>query len=113
VHEAGDVVEGDEVVLDILTGGHVGFAAGELVGDAGQLADLGGGEEAAGDLAADHLDAGLTLAVDAVFEAEGAEFVLGDLAGEELTGPHTEGFDLFAYDTIMLNLEVLLVGLDL
>jgi hypothetical protein len=91
----------------------VGFAAGEFVGDAGELAGLGSGEKAAGDLAADHLDAGLALAVDAVFEAEGAEFVLGDLAGEELTGAEVEGFDLLADGAIILNLKVLVVGLNL
>ena len=101
-----------EVILDVLAGGEVGFAAGEIFGDAGELAYLGSGEKAAGDLAADHLDAGLALAVDAVFKAEGAEFVLGDLAGEELTGADAEGFNLFADGAIVLNLEVLGVRLD-
>jgi hypothetical protein len=105
--------EGDEVILDVLAGGEVSSAAGEFVGDAGELADLRGGEKATGDLAADHLDTGLALAVDAVLEAEGTEFVLGDLAGEELTGAGTKGLNLFADGAIMLNLEVLLVGLDL
>jgi hypothetical protein len=77
------------------------------------LAGLLGGEKAAGDLAADHLDTGLALTVDAVLEAKGAEFVLGDLAGEELTGADAEGLNLFADGAIVLNLEVLLAGLKL
>ena len=96
VHEVGDALQGDEVILDVLAGGEVALAAAELVGDAGELVDLAGGEQSAGYFASHHLDAGLSLAVNAVFEAEGAESVFRDLAGEEGLGPVTEGFDLFA-----------------
>src|ERR1035438_1159250 len=113
VHEAGDVGERYEVILDVLAGSKVRSAAGEFVGDAGELAGLGSGEKPAGDLATHHLDAGLALPVDAVLEAERAEFVLGDLAGQELRGARAEGLDFFADSAIMLNFELLGVGLDL
>ncbi len=71
------------MILHVLAGGEVAFAAAELVGDERELLDLARREDAAGDLAADHLDACLALSVDAVFQAEGAEFVLRDFAGEK------------------------------
>ena len=71
-----------------------------------------GGQQAAGDLAAHHLDAGLALAVDAVFEAEGAELVFGDLAGQEGLGLGAEGFDLFPDGSIMLILKLFPLGED-
>ena len=76
----------------------------------GQLVHLGGGEQPAGNLAADHLDAGLALAVDAVFQAEGAEVFFGDFAGEEGGGFGAEGFDLLADEAVMYGLEVVAEG---
>ena len=83
VHEVGDLGERHEVVLNVLAGGEVAFAAAELFGDFRELVGLCGSQQAAGDFAADHLDARLALAVDAVFQAERAEIVLGDFAREE------------------------------
>ena len=67
---------------------------------------LGGGEQAAGDLAAHHLDARLALAVDAVLQAEGPEVVFGDLAGQVGHCLGAERFDLFANRSIMLILKL-------
>ena len=46
---------------------------------------LRGGQQPAGNFAAHHLDAGLALAINAVLQAEGTEFVLGD--GAASPGP--------------------------
>src|ERR1035441_5982272 len=106
VHDVGHLGQGHEVILHVLAGGDVAFAAGEPFADARQLFHLRGGEQAAGDLAAHHLDAGLTLPVDAVLEAERAEVVLRDFAGEEGVGFAAEGFDFFADQVVVLELEV-------
>ena len=66
---------------------------------------LGGRQHAAGDFGAHHLDAGLALAVDAEAQAEGAEIVVGDLAGEEFLGFGSECFDLGADGIVVLLLK--------
>ena len=106
VHQVGHAVERHEVILDILAGGEVAASAAELVGDARQLLDLRGGEQAAGNLAADHLDAGLPLSVDAVFQAEGTEVSLGNFPSQEghCLGP--EDLDFFANRLIVLILKL-------
>jgi hypothetical protein len=78
------------------------LAAAEFVGNAGELQHLFGGEKAAGDFAANHLDARLPLAVDAVFEAERAEIVFSDFAGKERGGFGTKGLDLLADRNLVL-----------
>jgi hypothetical protein len=85
-------------------------AAAELVGDPSQLLHLRGREQSAGDLAAHHLDAGLALSVNAVFEAEGAELIFGNLAIEVGAGSGTKGFDLVADYAIMFNFKLLPAG---
>ena len=57
-----------------------------LLDDAGEGLHLLGRDAAEGKLDADHLDVGLALAVDALFEAEADELVFRQLAGEELLG---------------------------
>src|ERR1022692_1130429 len=83
VHQVGDLVERDEVILDVLAGGEVTASAAELVGHARQLNHLARGEQPAGDFAAHHLDAGLTLSVDAMLQAKWTEVRLGNLPGQE------------------------------
>jgi hypothetical protein len=90
------------VILDVLAGGDVGFAAAELVGDPGKTVELGRGQQTAGDFASHHLDASLALAVYAVFQSEGPELVFRDLAGEEGECLVAEDFDLFPNCPIML-----------
>ena len=75
------------VDLDVLAGGDVALVQRRvLLDDAGEGVHLLGGDAAEGKLDADHLDVGLALAVDALFEAEADELVLRQLAGEELLG---------------------------
>ena len=78
----------------------------KVVADERQLFHLGGGHQAAGDLAAHHLDAGLPLAVDAVLEAERAEFVLRNFTRQEGAGLTAEGLDFFADQAVMPGFEV-------
>jgi hypothetical protein len=106
VHQIGDAVQRDEVILDVLPGGEVAASAAELVGHARQLIHLGGGEQPAGDLAAHHLDAGLALSVDAVLQAEWTEVSLGNLPSQEghCLGP--EGFDFLPNRFIVLILKL-------
>jgi hypothetical protein len=47
------------------------------------------------------------LPVDAVLEAERAEFVLRDFAGQEGVGLTAEGFDFFADQPVMLAFKLL------
>jgi hypothetical protein len=93
------------MVLDVLAGGEVAPTAAELVGDPAQLRHLGGGQQAAGNLAADHLDSRLPLPVDTMLEAEGAKIVFRDFTGKECLGGSAEGFDLFANGPGMLRFE--------
>ena len=106
MHEVGDAIERDEVILDVLAGGEVAAAAAELVGDARQLIHLGGGEQAAGDFAAHHLDAGLALSVDAVLQAEWTEVRVGNLPSQVGHCLGAEGFDFFANRFIVLILKL-------
>ena len=79
----GDPLELDEVELDVLPGGDVAPAPGVLVGDVGHDVELVGGEGPVGDLHPHHLVvAALALPVDAVVQAEDAEHVLVELAGQ-------------------------------
>jgi len=105
-HEICDAVERDEVILDVLAGGEVSAAAAEFVGNPCESVGLGSGEESAGDLAAHHLDAGLSLAVDPVFQPVGAEILVGNLPCQvgQCLGP--EGLDLFPNRCIVLILKL-------
>ena len=75
------------VDLDVLAGGDVALVQRRvLLDDAGEGVHLLGRDPAEGKLDPDHLDVGLALPVDALFEAEADELVLLQLAGEELLG---------------------------
>ena len=70
-----------------------------------ELLELARGSEAAGDLHAYHLDAGLALSVDAMFQAEGTEFVVGNFAGDERGGLLAEDLNFLPDGLIVLNLK--------
>jgi hypothetical protein len=110
MHEAGDARQRHEVVLDILARGEVPAATPEFIGYAAQLLRLGRGQQAAGDLASHHLDAGLPLAVNAVFQPEGAKLIFCNLASEVCLGSFAEGFDLLANYAIMFNFKLFTTG---
>src|SRR6185436_11269531 len=78
-----DVGRGHEVELHVLARRDVALAAGEPLGDVGERLELRGRDDAAGELGADHHQAVLALAVDAVQEAERAPVVGGQLAALE------------------------------
>ena len=82
-HHVGDPLEVDEVELDVLPGGDVAPPTRVRVGDVGQHLQLLGRDRAVGQLDPDHLVvAALALAVDAVVQAEDAETVLVEVAGQ-------------------------------
>jgi hypothetical protein len=83
----------------------VAAAAAEFVGNPGQLTNLRGGEQPAGNFAAHHLYAGLALSVDAVLQAKWTEVGVGNLPGQvgDCFGP--ERFDFFPNRSIMLILK--------
>ena len=81
-----------------------------LLDDAGEGLHLLGRDAAEGKLDPDHLDVGLALAVDALFEAEADELVLVQLAGEELLGFVVEVVELALDDRDHVAGDVL-VGL--
>ena len=93
------------MVLNVLPRGKVAFTPAKLLGDDGQLLRLPGGQQAARDLAAHHLDSALALAVDAMFEAEGTEFILRDFAGQELRGSLAKRLNLLADQAIVFNFK--------
>jgi hypothetical protein len=97
------------VILHVLPGGEVAFAARALVGDGSHLPHLARGKQAARDLGADHLDAFLALAIDPAAKPERPEFVGGQLACEEVLGLRPEQFDVFANGPIVFLLKELLV----
>ena len=82
-HDRRDVFEVDEVELNVLSGGDVAPAAGVRVGDVPHEIHLLGQRGAVRDLDPHHLVvAALSLAVDAVVQAEDAEDVLVEVPGE-------------------------------
>ncbi len=85
----------DVVQLDVLTRRDVPLAQRDVLLDhVGERVDLVRVDAAEWQLHADHLTLGLTLAVDALLEAEADELVLGDVAGEEATGLGVEVVEL-------------------
>ena len=75
------------VDLDVLAGRDVALVERRVALDhVGEGVHLLRRDAAERQLHADHLHVGLALAVDALFEAEADELVLGQLAGEELLG---------------------------
>ena len=82
-HDLGDLLELHEVDLEVLAGGDVAPPPRVRLGDVGEHVELLGVDPAVGQLHPDHLVvAALALAVDAVVEAEDAEDVVADVAGE-------------------------------
>ena len=84
-----------EVELHVLAGGEVAPAARVGLGDVAEHLELVGLDLAVRDLHPHHLvEAALALAVDALVEAEHAEDVVVDLAGEEAARAVLEGGEL-------------------
>ena len=94
------------MVLDVLPRGEMAAAAAELVRNARELFRLPGSEQTARDLAAHHLNSRLPLPINAVLEAERAELVLGDLAGEEGLRLPAEDLNLLADGAVVLLVEL-------
>ena len=88
------LVEFDVVDLEILARGDMRVALGEAAGDVGHLARPGDRQDAAGNLDAHHLHAGLALAVDAEPEPEGGEAVVGPVSRPVLGDRVAEGVDI-------------------
>lgn len=105
VHQIGCASERNEVILHVLARGDMALPAGELVGDLAELLELARGSKAAGDLHAYHLDAGLALSVNAMFQAEGTEFVVGNFAGDERRCLLAEDLNFLPNGIIVLNLK--------
>ena len=77
----------DVVELDVLTGGDVALAQrGVLVGHLTQALHCLRGENAAGNLDANHLHVGLALAVHTLPQAEGSEYGVVQLPGIKACG---------------------------
>ncbi len=93
-HDRPDVLERSEVQLNVLARRDVADAGGIAVGHLGDDPALRGVEAPEGNLDADHLHAGLSLAVDPVLEPEGPEQVLGQFAAEHLRGLFLERLNL-------------------
>jgi hypothetical protein len=94
------------VILDVLPGGEVTASAAELVGHTRQLSYLVRGEQPAGDFAAHHLDARLTLSVDAVLQAKWTEVGFGNLPSEEGHGLGAESLNFLPNRYIVLILKL-------
>ena len=96
-HDRPDVLERGEVQLNVLARRDVADAGGIAVGHLGDDPELRGVEAPEGNLDADHMHAGLALAVDPVLKAEGPEQVLGQCAAKHLRGLVLERLDLPEY----------------
>ena len=75
------------------------------------LAHLRGRQDSARNLCADHVNAGLPLAVDAAAQALRTKLVVRDLAGHELFGIGAEQLDVGSNGSVVLGLSLLLEGL--
>ena len=98
----------NKMILNVLAGGEVSLAAAELVGDGGQLIHLRRGHRSARDLGADHVHAGLPLAVYATAQALRTELVVGQLASRELLGVGTEELDIGSNCGVVLRFRLVL-----
>jgi hypothetical protein len=94
------------MVLQILPRGEMPAPAAEFVGDFRQPLQLRGGHHATRKLRAHHLHARLPLPINAVAQAERAEFVFGDRAGQHLLRFRAEPLDLFTNGLLVLLFEV-------
>ena len=106
VHEVRNPRQGNEMVLQVLARGEMTFACRIFVGNGGQSVQLGGREFAAGDLGADHLNAGLALSIAAEAQPQGTELVVGKAAGQKLVDSAAKTFDFAANGIVVLVLEV-------
>ena len=97
---------GTKWYCNILPRGEMPAPAAELVGDFRQPLQLPRRHHAARNLGAHHLHARLPLPVNAVAQAEGAEIVFGDRAGQHLLRLRAEPLDLFTNGLLVLLLEV-------
>ena len=78
VQHVGNVAQLRPVVLDVLAGGEMAVALVPTLGQVGELPHLGAVQRAVGNGHAQHV--GVQLQVDAVHQAQGLEFVLGQAA---------------------------------
>ena len=101
----------NEMILDILPGGEMALAASEFIGDGCELIHLLGRQNSAGNLGADHVHAGLPLAVDAAAQALCAKLVVRDFAGRELFSVRSEQFNVGANRGVVFGFGLLLQGL--
>jgi hypothetical protein len=92
--------------LHILPGGEVAAPSAEFVGNTGQLNHLIGGKQPAGNFAAHHLNAGLSLAVDAVFQAKWTKVSLGNFPSQEGQCLGPKDFNFFPDRFIVLILKL-------
>ena len=94
----GALGQGDVVELDVLAGGDVALAQrGVLVGHLAEALHGLRGEDAAGNLDADHLHVGLALAVYALAQPEGSKDGVVQLPGLEVGGLFLQPHHLFVH----------------
>ena len=110
MHQIGYARQRNEMILNILSGGEMPAPSAEFVGDAAQLFHLRNGQQPAGNLAANHLNAGLPLAVNAMLQAKWPELIFGDLPVEKSQRARAEDFDFFADQPVMLDFKLLEIG---
>jgi hypothetical protein len=93
------------MVLQVLSGGEMPFASRVFVGDNGKSIQLVGRELAAGNLGADHLNAGLTLSIASEAKPQGAKLVIGKVAGQVFIDVAAKALDLSANGFVVLVFE--------
>ena len=93
-HGLRHVCELHEMELHVLARGQVAAAGRVVIRNFGEGEQLLGREKSRDDLDAQHLDAGLALAVGAVRQAEAAPFVFRKASGLKLADGFLEGHDL-------------------
>jgi len=105
----GNLRQRHEVILHVLPGSEVAFAARAIVGNRRHLPHLSRREQTAGDLGADHLNALLALSVDTAAQAKCPELVGCQLTREEVLSLGAEQFDIRANGAIVFLFKDLLV----
>src|SRR5262245_16729978 len=78
-HNGGDVFEFRKMQLNVLTGRYMADPSRIPLREFGDTSQLIGRDSTKGNLDADHLDTGLTLAVDPILEAKGFKQIADDL----------------------------------
>jgi hypothetical protein len=92
-----------EVILNILPGSEMALAAAKLVRHTGKLHHLAGRQHTAGHFRPHHLDARLSLTINASPEPNRPELVIGQLAVEILKGPGAKQLNVLANDLVVLG----------